>query len=245
MLTIMLLAGTVAVAAADTATATPPTPPLEAQWGPCPLCRGLPSALSPGGVLKLGSTRDYIEILEGREGGREGAFAFLRREGARLLGIMRSELAWKLRNFKYEIGSARAFSLSSSQMVPAVQTLVWTYETSELGGDLPTLAAEMSREFMLSMIALGLMPDEPAADGRPAHYMESWAEGVTTVQVIMLSTTLALADATSLLCGNQNYLQPDFNVRVIEWSGPGSSAVLRELDESNRFVQKSAESTSI
>ena len=40
-------------------------------------------------------------------------------------------------------------------------------------------------------------------------------------------------------------LQPDFNVRVIERFGPGSFAVLRELDESNRSVQKSAESTSI
>ena len=39
-------------------------------------------------------------------------------------------------------------------------------------------------------------------------------------------------------------LQPDFNVRVIERFGPDSFAVLRELDESNRFVQKSAESTS-
>ena len=37
----------------------------------------------------------------------------------------------------------------------------------------------------------------------------------------------------------------DFNVRVIERFDPDSSAVLRELDESNRFVQKSAESTSI
>jgi hypothetical protein len=40
-------------------------------------------------------------------------------------------------------------------------------------------------------------------------------------------------------------LQLDFNVRVIERFGPDSCAVLRELDESNRFVQKSAESTSI
>ena len=40
-------------------------------------------------------------------------------------------------------------------------------------------------------------------------------------------------------------LQPDFNVRVIERFGPASSAVLRERDESNRSVQKSAESTSI
>ena len=40
-------------------------------------------------------------------------------------------------------------------------------------------------------------------------------------------------------------LQPDFNVRVIERIGPDSFAVLREADESNRSVQKSAESTSI
>ena len=40
-------------------------------------------------------------------------------------------------------------------------------------------------------------------------------------------------------------LQPEFNARVIERFGPDSSVVLRELDESNRFVQKSAESTSI
>ena len=37
-------------------------------------------------------------------------------------------------------------------------------------------------------------------------------------------------------------LQPDFNVRVIE---PDSSAMIRELDESNRSVQKSAKATSI
>ena len=40
-------------------------------------------------------------------------------------------------------------------------------------------------------------------------------------------------------------LQPDFNVRVFECFDTNTSAVLRELAESNRFVQKSAESTSI
>ena len=40
-------------------------------------------------------------------------------------------------------------------------------------------------------------------------------------------------------------LQPDFNVRVCDRFDARFSAVLRELDESNRFVQKSAESTSI
>ena len=40
-------------------------------------------------------------------------------------------------------------------------------------------------------------------------------------------------------------LQPDFNVRICDSFDASSSAVLRELDKSNRFVQKSAESTSI
>ena len=40
-------------------------------------------------------------------------------------------------------------------------------------------------------------------------------------------------------------LQPDFNVRVFECFDTSSSAVLRELDKSNRLVQKSAESTPI
>ena len=45
------------------------------------------------------------------------------------------------------------------------------------------------------------------------------------------------------LCGTQIF-NPTY-VRVIERFGPVSSAVLRELDESNRSVQRSAESTSI
>ena len=40
-------------------------------------------------------------------------------------------------------------------------------------------------------------------------------------------------------------LQPDFNVRICDSFDASSLTVLRELDESNRFVQKSAESTSI
>jgi hypothetical protein len=40
-------------------------------------------------------------------------------------------------------------------------------------------------------------------------------------------------------------LQPDFNVRVCECFDTSTSAVLRELAKSNRFVQKSAESTSM
>ena len=39
-------------------------------------------------------------------------------------------------------------------------------------------------------------------------------------------------------------LQTDFNVRVCDRFDASSSVVLRKLDDSNRFVQKSAESTS-
>ena len=58
--------------------------------------------------------------------------------------------------------------------------------------------------------------------------------------------------ATSCAAGGWEYdpawnsnIQPDFNVRICDSFDASSSAVLRELDESNRFVQKSAESTSI
>jgi hypothetical protein len=40
-------------------------------------------------------------------------------------------------------------------------------------------------------------------------------------------------------------LQPDFNASVCDCFDASSSAVFQELDESDRFVQKSAESTSI
>ena len=52
------------------------------------------------------------------------------------------------------------------------------------------------------------------------------------------------AAETSLAVWKSN-LQPDFNVRVCECFNATSSASLRELDESNRSVQKSAESTRI
>ena len=54
----------------------------------------------------------------------------------------------------------------------------------------------------------------------------------------------AFALLKSSTAWNSN-LQPEFNVRVFECFYASASAVLRELDASNRSVQKSAESTSI
>ena len=61
---------------------------------------------------------------------------------------------------------------------------------------------------------------------------------------IVLTKPRRFSHQTSTTVWKSN-LQHDFNVCVIERIAPYSSAVLRELDESNRFVQKSAESTSI
>ena len=52
-------------------------------------------------------------------------------------------------------------------------------------------------------------------------------------------------EASALDAVPNSNLQPDFNVSVCDSFDATSSAVLRELDESNRFVEKSAESTSI
>jgi hypothetical protein len=48
-----------------------------------------------------------------------------------------------------------------------------------------------------------------------------------------------------LEAGQEKNLQPDFNVRVFESFDASSSALLRELDERKRSVQKLAESTSM
>ena len=52
-------------------------------------------------------------------------------------------------------------------------------------------------------------------------------------------------DAKEQDAGPKSNLQPDFNVSVFDRFDAHLSVVLRELDESDRFVQKSAESTSI
>ena len=72
-----------------------------------------------------------------------------------------------------------------------------------------------------------------------AAYLANW-------HVIHFGAALGVSRLHELLhtvC--KSNLQPDFNVRVCECFDTRTSAVLRELAESNRFVQKSAESTSI
>jgi hypothetical protein len=68
--------------------------------------------------------------------------------------------------------------------------------------------------------------------------------GAKRRQPCRASTTSLSASQSVQPAWNSN-LQPDFNVSVCDRFDATSSAVLRELDESNRFVQKSAESTSM
>ena len=72
----------------------------------------------------------------------------------------------------------------------------------------------------------------------------SWAALADDVTPEILRCDLASVVLQLKAVWNSN-LQPDFNVRICDSFDASSSAVLRELDESDRFVQKSAESTSI
>ena len=76
-----------------------------------------------------------------------------------------------------------------------------------------------------------------AALGAPSLF------GVVTLGALLLVAPVALA--LELPAGPKPNLQPDFNVNVFECFDTSSSAGLRELDKGNRFVQKSAESTSM
>jgi len=131
-------------------------------------------------------------------------------------------------------------------------------------GDIPLLRAMAERE-RCHVDVVG----EVAADGRVV-VVDS--RGGSDAKIVDLPLELVLADmpkkvfnsttpvvapkplavaAAALFGGGppdsvcKSNLQPYFNVRVFECFDTSTSAVLRELAESNRFVQKSAESTSI
>ena len=69
------------------------------------------------------------------------------------------------------------------------------------------------------------------------------------VRSYVLYRVAATVQIIAVLCASisvwKSNLQPDFNVRVCDGFDATFLAPLREPDESNRFVQKSAESTSI
>ena len=93
----------------------------------------------------------------------------------------------------------------------------------------------------------GAAPARAAAARGHAAALEALAAEPATRAGLGAATaegeTPAHLAARAAVC--KSNLQPDFNVRVCECFDTSTSAVLRELAESNRFVQKSAESTSI
>ena len=76
----------------------------------------------------------------------------------------------------------------------------------------------------------------PAQEAELAAGLDGWRD---------FETTDSAANAPWHPAAWNSNLQPDFNVRICDSFDATSLAVLRELDESNRFVQRSAESTSI
>jgi hypothetical protein len=117
---------------------------------------------------------------------------------------------------------------------------------------------------LLDAFFTSLHLDAPEEEVRKALAARAWAyafacEGDEAVwQSALDGAAIALPDACKATyyyrCASRqawsgpvckSNLQSDFNVRVFECFDKSTSAVLRELAESNRFVQKSAESTSI
>ena len=81
-----------------------------------------------------------------------------------------------------------------------------------------------------------------ATSDRVEEWLATFTDEMKATLASLLANYLA-ALARAAVC--KSNLQPDFNVRVFECFDTSTSAVLRELAKSNRFVQKSAESTSI
>jgi len=81
-----------------------------------------------------------------------------------------------------------------------------------------------------------------ATSDRVEEWLATFTDEMKATLASLLANYLAALARAPVWKSN---LQPDFNVSVCDSFDAISSAVLRELDESNRSVQKSAESTSI
>ena len=89
--------------------------------------------------------------------------------------------------------------------------------------------------------ALGAEESRPLASEKGRFSFFAISRSFRGSRVITLTTAVAAVFRPVWIPN----IQPDFNVCVLERFGPDSLAVLRELDESHRCLQKSAESTSI
>ena len=107
--------------------------------------------------------------------------------------------------------------------------------------------------YVLSTASGSGFENAPGGGGRPVRW-ETTRSSTGPVSVFAASTWAKRSPTTLASVakhGNhalpawKSNLQPDFNVSVIDRFGASSSALLRELDESDRFVQKSAKTTSI
>jgi hypothetical protein len=87
--------------------------------------------------------------------------------------------------------------------------------------------------------------DPAPADMLRIVYALEGSDAASQAQLPRLAQSVWSAYAVGCKAVSKSNLQPDFNLRVCDRFDARLSAVLRELDESNRFVQKSAESTSI
>ena len=124
--------------------------------------------------------------------------------------------------------------------------------TQALGRHLERLATAIraensleARVYEVAILAVGARAAEGrrGLEGRAARLRQQRRHGVGAPER-RAQRVRERARAGLVACVEFN-LQPDFNVRICDSFDASSSAVLRELDESTRFIQKSAKSTSM
>ena len=112
----------------------------------------------------------------------------------------------------------------------------WLISTQVKTLDVPALVADGARAFR---------PASQASKGNSARKRGSTSPSPRQAGSSLRPSSNAASARRFASPVWKSNIQADFNVRVIERFDTNTSAVLRELDESSRSVQKSAESTSI
>ena len=86
---------------------------------------------------------------------------------------------------------------------------------------------------------------KPATQDERLDGVARWCDARGVARVAGADCPLVYYAGFTRASACESTIQPDFNVSVHDSLDARFSAVLRELDESNRFVRKSAESTSM
>ena len=191
-----------------------------------------------------------------KSGMSESAMIYLQRIEAQVSSVTRNpeeaaELMLTLRKKAHQNRSARAErERRRRKMVLDQQRAQQQLEATKLEekalGTYLTIAREQRALSMGRWEGAHRKREEHAKRAKKASELHArYLEGCARAFEEFSARARADRDEAALEAVWNSNLQSDFNVRICDRFDASSSAALRELDESNRFVQKSAESTLI